>query len=102
MTENSDPKENAMAERVNGILKVELLLGEVHRNFKAAYRATRRAIHIYNYKRLHASCDYLTPATAHQRTGRLQKHWKNYRKEWAIQKRKEKRETDAQPDPPEC
>lgn len=98
MTENSDPKENAMGERVNGILKGELLLGKAHKNFRAACGATQKAIHIYNFKRLHSSIDYLTPAQAHLKTGKLPKHWKNYRKEHAIRRIQERKEAEGEKD----
>lgn len=85
MTQNGDPLENAMAERVNGILKDELL--EVcYPNFTQAQIAIASAISIYNYQRPHASVDMLTPIIAHTKTGVLKKHWKNY---YAIKKRKE-------------
>lgn len=78
MTENGDPYENAMAERVNGILKHELGLNEVFVTFKHAEQNVDNAIYMYNYVRPHASCDYLTPGEAHQREGILAKRWKKY------------------------
>jgi transposase InsO family protein len=83
MTENGDPLENAIAERVNGILKDELLNHKYH-DFKAAKLGVARAIPIYNSLRLHGSCDMLTPEMAHQRTGKLKKHWKNYYKKKEV------------------
>jgi putative transposase len=60
MTENGDPLENAIAERVNGILKEELL--EVkYDSFEDAQKRVARSIAIYNSLRLHSSCDMLTP-----------------------------------------
>jgi len=79
MTENSDPYENAIAERVNGILKTELL-ASVYETIDQACSGIEKAIMIYNYHRLHSSCDLLTPAQAHQQKGILKKHWKNYHK----------------------
>ena len=79
MTENSDPYENAIAERVNGILKTELL-ESVYNSIDHARASIEAAINIYNYHRLHSSCDLLTPAQAHQQKGILKKHWKNYYK----------------------
>jgi transposase InsO family protein len=77
--------ENAIAERVNGILKTELLL-EDYTTIDNAWVAIAKAVMIYNYHRLHSSCDLLTPAQAHQQEGVLKKHWKNYykRKEVVI------------------
>lgn len=84
MTQNGDPLENAMAERVNGILKDELL--EIcYPTFAQAQVAIASAINTYNFQRPHSSVDMLTPVVAHTKTGELKKHWKNY---YAI-KRKE-------------
>jgi putative transposase len=77
MTQNSDPRENAIAERVNGIIKHEFL--EVsYPNLNKAKDGVKNAIYIYNHERLHSSIDMLTPFQAHQMTGELKKHWKNY------------------------
>lgn len=77
MTENGDPLENPMAERVNGILKSELL-EEVFTDFKAAQQAIAVACSTYNHLRPHGSIDNLKPFEAHKRTGELNKRWKNY------------------------
>jgi putative transposase len=76
MTESGDPRENPVAERMNGILKHELNLGQEFASLRHAQRAAGEAIAIYNGERLHSSCDYLTPEQAHQRTGPLRKRWK--------------------------
>jgi len=78
MTEKGDPYENAIAERVNGILKMELLLDGTFATFNDANQAVSWAIEKYNLIRPHSSCDYLTPELAHEREGILKKHWKNY------------------------
>lgn len=77
MTENGDPLENSLAERVNGILKSELL-EEVFVDFKIAQQAIAVACSTYNHLRPHGSIDNLKPVEAHQRTGELYKRWKNY------------------------
>jgi putative transposase len=77
MTQNSDPRENAIAERVNGILKQELLQVS-YTNFIQAASAVKRAIQVYNHERLHSSVNMLTPFDAHTMTGPLQRYWKNY------------------------
>ena len=79
MTENGDPLENAIAERVNGILKEELLKDK-YDSFEAAQKDIAKAIIIYNSLRPHLSCDMLTPDEAHQKTGKLNRKWKNYYK----------------------
>ena len=77
MTQNGDPRENAIAERMNGILKDELL-DKSHLNYHEALRNVSIAISIYNHQRPHGSIDYLTPIEAHFRSGKLKRRWKNY------------------------
>jgi len=79
MTEKSDPLENAIAERVNGILKQELL-EKRYANLTDARAAVTQAVSTYNHLRPHMSIDMLTPAVAHTRHGPLKRHWKNYYK----------------------
>jgi len=76
MTENGDPYENAVAERLNGILKTEFDLYKAFRNFEAASECVDKAIAIYNEQRPHLSCDYLTPNQAYQSSGKLKNKWK--------------------------
>jgi transposase InsO family protein len=76
MTQNGDPYENAMAERINGILKQEWKLDQTFASFDHAQQSVDVAIHQYNHYRPHASCDYLTPIQAHQKNGPLPKRWK--------------------------
>lgn len=85
MTENGDPYENPVAERINGILKVELGLDRHFRRFEQAKNHLDKAIWVYNNERLHSSCDYLTPTSAHEKEGLLKKRWKNYYKPKALQ-----------------
>jgi len=61
MTEENHCYENAIAERVNGILKDEFYLDQTFFSKKAASIATQNAINIYNNKRLHVSLKYKTP-----------------------------------------
>jgi transposase InsO family protein len=65
MTQSYDPYENAAAERVNGILKDEFDIGEGFISEPQAQREIKNAINVYNSKRPHMSCDYLTPEKAH-------------------------------------
>ena len=84
MTENGDPLENAITERVNGILKEELL--EIkYVSFEDARKSVAKAIAIYNSLRPHSSCDMLTPNEAHQKEGELKKHWRNYYKKKEVE-----------------
>ncbi len=65
MTEVNHCYENSLAERVNGTLKNELLLGEVFLNHKSVVQATKQAISIYNNERWHESLNYDTPSMRH-------------------------------------
>lgn len=78
MTENGDPLENALAERMNGILKDSFEMDRTFSSFEEARQFILQAIHYYNERRPHSSCDKLTPKEAHTRTGVLKKHWKSY------------------------
>jgi putative transposase len=62
MTEENHVYENAVAERVNGILKSEFLLGERLPSFQHACQLAGQSIKTYNEQRLHTSLDYKTPA----------------------------------------
>jgi len=88
MTENGDPLENAIAERVNGILKQELL-EEQFPNFLTAQKDVAIACSTYNHLRPHGSIDNLKPAEAHQLNGLIKKRWKNY---YQINKKRKEEE----------
>ena len=75
MTEENHCYENCVAERVNGILKAELGLEETMPSEKEALNRIKKAINIYNTKRLHLSCGMLTPEEAHKKGGPLIKMW---------------------------
>lgn len=83
MTEQGDPYENAVAERVNGILKDEYDLYDTFADYNQAHEAVKIAVDKYNNKRPHRSCDMLTPAQAHKQTGVLKKHW-NIKKQKSV------------------
>lgn len=76
MTEKGDPYENAIAERVNGILKYEHGLKEPFLSFDTAKTAVDIAVKNYNELRIHDSCNRLTPVAAHEQKGVLKKYWK--------------------------
>jgi transposase InsO family protein len=78
MTENGNPRENAVAERINGILKMEWLNYEHFQGLSDARLRIAQVIDIYNNKRPHLSLDYATPARAYFMAGELPKRWKNY------------------------
>lgn len=76
MTQSGNPRDNAIAERVNGILKQELL-EEVYPNIKQAQCSAGIAIDTYNRVRPHSSVDMMTPEKAHMQTGPIKRRWKN-------------------------
>lgn len=61
MTEDNHCYENALAERVNGILKDELYLDQTFDNLTYAKKVAKNAIYLYNNKRLHLSLNFKTP-----------------------------------------
>ena len=75
MTENGDPYENAVAERMNGILKDEFGLGEQLENLEQAKHQTSQSISIYNTFRPHLSCQMLTPKQMHSQQKVKLKTW---------------------------
>ena len=66
MTESGSPYDNAVAERLNGILKDEFGLGEMLNGLDEAKVHTEQSIEIYNLLRPHLSCQMLTPKQMHQ------------------------------------
>lgn len=68
MTQNSDPYENAVAERVNGILKHEFSIDRPHINNALRRRLVDESIETYNDLRPHFSNYYLTPNQMHKQT----------------------------------
>lgn len=76
MAQKGNPYENAIAERINGILK-QMGLDRTFTSFEAVDQAVDETVAIYNNQRLHSSIDYLTPSVAHTRTGELKKGWKS-------------------------
>lgn len=61
MAAKGDCYENAVAERVNGILKQEYELGSRIKSKKVAIKTTKEAINLYNTRRLHSSINFITP-----------------------------------------
>ena len=78
MTENGDPLENAIAERVNGIIKEEYLNDYQVDNLEEAKELLEAVIKLYNNERPHMSIGNLTPHQVHQNNIKTEKLWKNY------------------------
>ena len=77
MTQTGSPYDNAIAERVNGILKAEFDLYSSNEGIEKTSRKIAESIKTYNQLRPHASCNYLTPEQAHLMEGLLKKRWKD-------------------------
>jgi transposase InsO family protein len=80
MSAKGNPYENAIAERVNGILKDEWIHQLVYKTKRQAIQSIDEIIPIYNGLRPHSSCDMLTPEQAYLKEGLLKKRWKSYRR----------------------
>ena len=65
MTQNSDPYENAIAERINGILKQEFRIDKYNLKTEIMKQVVKEAIDIYNELRPHYSNFMLTPNQMH-------------------------------------
>jgi len=81
MTEKYDPYQNAVAERINGILKQEFIGEYSIDNFKLMEALVRNSIQIYNQQRPHYSNFMLTPAQMHQQKKIVMRTYKNKKTE---------------------
>lgn len=77
MTEDYKPTDNAIAERFNGILKVESVYPQKQLpTLEHAQRLIPRFINFYNNARPHMSIGYKMPAVVHMEQGEQKKMWK--------------------------
>jgi len=81
MTENGDPLENPLAERMNRTFKDVFGLDENFPTFDLANNQTKQSVEYYNNRLPHSSIDMLTPNQAHHKIGKLKKHWTYY---WRV------------------
>ena len=79
MTESGNPKDNAVAERVNNTIKNELLKDMAFYRLSEVKTAVKAAIEFYNHERPHWSLDGMTPSQAARCEGELKKRWVSYR-----------------------
>jgi putative transposase len=86
MTQKGDPYENAIAERVNGIIKTEFNLNSSHLSFEQTLLKVKNAIENYNEMRPHLSCNFLTPNQAHLEALPMLRRWKNYSKTFSKER----------------
>jgi len=75
MTQDGSPYDNAVAERINGILKDEFYCDEKFDSFEQVKKHVEQSIMIYNTKRPHLSCSMLTPKEMHQQNTLPVKKW---------------------------
>jgi putative transposase len=75
MTQDGSPYDNAVAERINGILKDEFYCDEKFDSFEQVKKHVEQSIMIYNNKRPHLSCSMLTPKQMHQQNTLPVKKW---------------------------
>jgi len=78
MTENGDPLENPVAERINGIIKDEYLRRYRYNTAKELEEKLNQAISFYNNERPHSSCSMFTPDKVHDLNLKVKRTWKNY------------------------
>ena len=81
MTEKYDPYENAIAERINGILKQEFDIAKKIKDFDVKKKLISDAIKIYNHKRPHLSNHMLTPMQMHEQNKLNRKQYKSKKAE---------------------
>jgi transposase InsO family protein len=86
MTENGDPLENAVAERVNGIIKDEYLDNYQVTTISEAKELLESVVNLYNNERPHMSISNFTPNQIHQTNNNIktERLWKNYYKKQPI------------------
>lgn len=78
MTENGDPLENAVAERINGIIKEEYLDYYQIETMEEAKELLAQVVNLYNQERPHMSISNLNPEQIHQTNQQTDRLWKNY------------------------
>ena len=80
MTENGDPLENAIAERVNGIIKGEYLFDYEIKSLSRAKEVLKSVVKLYNEERPHSSISNATPSKVHDNNTdiEIKRLWKNY------------------------
>jgi transposase InsO family protein len=80
MSENGDPLENAIAERINGIIKDEYLIDYTVSSLSEATAILKKSVLCYNQDRPHMSIGNKYPNDVHEKKIKTEKLWKNYYK----------------------
>jgi transposase InsO family protein len=80
MTENGDPLENAIAERMNGIIKGEYLFDYLIKTLLNAKEVLKSVVKLYNEDRPHSSIGNAVPSQVHNNDTdiEIKRLWKNY------------------------
>lgn len=84
MTESGDPRDNAIAERINGILKNEYLYKYKPGSLSQAQYVLQKAIYLYNHQRPHLSINLHTPEFAHKNSILAKRKWRTYFKKHPV------------------
>ena len=84
MTESSDPLDNAIAERINGIIKHEYLKHYEPSNLEQATELLRQVVKSYNERRPHLSIQMNTPNKVHHQKLQVNRQWKKSKRTTTI------------------
>lgn len=79
MTESGDPKDNAVAERLNNTIKNEFFKDIKFHSMEEVRKAMDKAVEFFNNERPHMSLDNMTPRQAASYKGKINKKWTSYR-----------------------
>ena len=81
-TQQYDPYENAIAERINGILKYEFGLKNTIKTIELAQKMVAQAVELYNNERMHWSLNFNKPNDVHKQYDKHQN--KSYKREKKV------------------
>jgi len=86
MTENGDPLENAIAERINGIIKGEYLFDYLIKTLLNAKEVLKSVVKLYNEDRPHSSIGNAVPSKVHSNDTdiEIKRLWKNYYQPYQV------------------
>lgn len=84
MTQSGDPKDNAIAERINGIIKSEFLSHYHFENRSQVCQRMEVTVDFYNTRRPHRSLDMMTPVQVRDKTGVVRKRWKSHKDKYRL------------------
>lgn len=85
MYTDGDPRNNAVAERMNGIIKNEMLCDKEIYGLDDGMIKVAKAIYLYNNERPHLSLDYHTPEEAYNMTGEIKRRWNTNNKKKEVE-----------------